>query len=77
MRKSKLQLVRESKELTIEELAKKAAVYSHLSGSYGNILLSIRYIEQGERQCPKPRKTYEYQALANILECKVSDIFET
>lgn len=69
---SNLEIVRKSKNLTRENLAKLCADDFF---DYGHMLLTIRYIETGIPVSPRPRKTYEYKRLAKVLKCKVSDIY--
>lgn len=73
--KSKLQIKRELAGLTVESLAEKAAI-GIMSGCVGHMKMTIQFIETGKVPCPKPRKTYEYAALANALKCKVNEIVD-
>ena len=73
--KSKLQTKREEANLTIKELAAKAAVNNDFVSSR-HLELTIEYIETGSLICPKPRKMYEWKALAKALKCDVMDIWE-
>ncbi|MBC1290526.1 hypothetical protein [Listeria booriae] len=73
MKISKLQIKREEANLSISELADKAA--DKLCDA-GHLELVIVRIERGRLVCLKPRKTYEWKALAKALKCKVEDIWE-
>ncbi|MDT0111657.1 hypothetical protein QJV45_14330 [Listeria booriae] len=73
MTKSKLQIKREEAGYSIDKLADKAA--DKLCDA-GHLELVIVRIERGRIVCPKPRKTYEWKALAKALKCKVVDIWE-
>lgn len=72
---TKLQLLRESKNLSIEALASKALHYRDC-GNLGHMVLIIRSIEEGRPFTPRPRKTYEWAALSKALHCKIEDIQE-
>ncbi|EUJ56434.1 hypothetical protein [Listeria fleischmannii] len=72
--KTKLQTLRELKGLSIQELALKASKVC-ACGCVGHMELTIKYIESGIPLCPKPRKTYEWKALAKALDCKNGDIY--
>ncbi|WP_088816314.1 MULTISPECIES: hypothetical protein [Listeria] len=70
-----LQKKRMAQNWTIRQLAFRA----HLkSPDYDEeyLELVIECIESNICQCPKPRKTYEWKALAKALECEVADIYE-
>ena len=71
--KTKLQIKREQSDLTIEELALKAFKYFDC-GCLEHLVLTIESIETHRFLCPKPRKTYEWKALAKALNCSVSEI---
>lgn len=73
--KPKLQIKREQANLTIEQLALKASEQIDC-GSVGHLVLSIKSIETHTCLCPKPRKTYEWKAIAKALNCSISEIFE-
>lgn len=73
MKISKLQKIREIKDLSIQDLAVKSLNYKDC-GDTNHMILTIRSIERGQTLCPKPRKTYEWFALAKALDCKTSDI---
>lgn len=73
--KTKLQIKREQAGLTIEELTLKAFKYFDY-GCVEHLVLSIVSIETHTVLCPKPRKTYEWKALAKALNCSVSEIFQ-
>ncbi|EGO9002009.1 hypothetical protein D2A91_08415 [Enterococcus faecalis] len=73
--KTKLQIKREQANLTIEQLALKASKKVDC-GSASHLELVIKSIETQRCLCPKPRKTYEWKALAKALKCGVSEIFE-
>lgn len=61
--------------MSIAELAAKSAI-GIMSGCEGHMEHSIKYIETGYSPGPKPRKTYEYEALAKALKCHVNDIID-
>lgn len=71
---SKLQSQREKRGLSIQELAQRSAI-GLMEGCLGHMVLTIKGIETGRFVCPKPRKTYEWSALAKALNCPVSDIY--
>ncbi|MBL1227267.1 hypothetical protein [Enterococcus sp. BWR-S5] len=73
--KSKLQTKREQANLSILELAEKSAV-GIMAGCSGHMKLTIEFIETGIAACPKPRRTYEYAALAHALKCTVNDLID-
>lgn len=72
---TKLQKMRISRRLTVRGLAIRAACLSE-DFDPKHIELAIEYIESGISQCPKPRKTYEWKAIAKALNCDVTDIYE-
>lgn len=72
---TKLQNRRELANLSIKELAEKSAV-GIMKGCAGHIELTIQFIETGRAACPKPRKTYEYAALAKALKCTVDELID-
>lgn len=72
---TKLQLLRENKNLSIEALASKALHYRDC-GDLSHMVSMIKSIEEKRILTPKPRKTYEWTALAKALHCKIEDIRE-
>lgn len=72
---SNLQLIREKRGLSIQELAQRSAV-GRMDGCMGHMELTVKHIETGSGPCPKPRKTYEWAALAKALKCSVSEIYK-
>ncbi|USI66507.1 MULTISPECIES: helix-turn-helix domain-containing protein [Lactococcus] len=80
MEKTKLQIMREKKNLTIRQLAEKAAwCQEKKQPSIGVILHfenSIRKLEGENVVAPKPRKTYEYRNIAQALGCSVEELIE-
>lgn len=70
---SKLENKRKQIGLSIDELAQKSAV-GIMAGCEDHMKLIIQFIETGKVPCPKPRKTYEYAALAKALKCKIDDL---
>jgi len=79
MTKSKLKIMREKAEWTVEELAEKAAWYQDRKTPSLGVLMhfqrSIRIIEGENVVGPKPRKTYEYKNIAQALKCSVEVIY--
>lgn len=75
MHVTKLQKKRIAEGLTIELLAIRAVIKSP-DFQKEHLMASIERIESNIACCPKPRKTYEWQALAKALNCDVADIYE-
>ena len=80
MTKTKLQIMREKKELTVRELAEKAAWYQEKNrpsmGVISHFENTIRMIEGENIAAPQPRKTYEYKSIAQVFDCSVSELME-
>lgn len=72
---TKLHNRRELLNLSIRELAEKSAL-GGMAGCSGHMKLTIEFIETGKVVCPKPRKTYEYVALAKALNCTVDELID-
>lgn len=72
---SKLQVKREEAHLSVKELAERASI-ERMTGCNGHMALTIKFIETGEVGCPKPRKTYEYKALAKALNCSINELID-
>ena len=71
---TKLQMKRESKSLSIEELAKKALSKVDC-GDFRHMILTIKSIEERKKHlCPRPRKSYEWKALALALGCDIKEL---
>lgn len=69
---TKLQMKRESMNLSIEELAQKSF---RDCGNLEHMILTIKSIESGLMLYPRPRKTYEWKYLAKALKCSIEDIY--
>lgn len=80
MTKTKLQIMRENKNLSIRELAEKAAWYQEKKrpslGVISHFENAIRMIEGENITAPQPRKTYEYKSIAQVFDCSVSELME-
>lgn len=78
--KTKLQIMREKKGLTVRELAEKAAWHQEKKQPSIGVILhfenSIRKIEGENVVAPRPRKTYEYKNIAQALGCSVDELVE-
>lgn len=75
MKKSKLQKLREGYGLSIDNLAYHAS-HCVACGDIGHMVNTIKTIETGVTHSPRPRKTFEWKALAMTLGCDVEDIYE-
>lgn len=80
MTQTKLQLMRENKNLSIRELAEEAAWCQEKKRPSLGVILhfenAIRKIEGENVVAPRPRKTYEYKNIAQALGCSVDELVE-
>ena len=75
MKPTKLQLKREALNLSQIDLANLSAFLTD-AGDSGHMLATIKTIEEGVLHSPRPRKTYEWKALAKVLRCTDEEISE-
>ena len=78
MTKTKLQIMREKKGLTIEDVARRAIFHGYTGGNEGHLIYCIYWIESRGAviKSPRPRKTYEYKYIAQALGCSVDELVE-
>ncbi len=80
MTQTKLQLMRENKNLSIRELAEEAAWCQEKKRPSLGVILhfenAIRKIEGENVVALRPRKTYEYKNIAQALGCLVDELME-
>lgn len=73
--KTKLQVKREEKGLSVNDLAERSSQVGEC-GCAGHMRLVINYIETKQGMCSKPRKTYEWACISRVLKCTVDEIYE-